>query len=191
MPTVYIHITNELIDTMSYPPATGDGWVEYTNDNAWQVAPGCAYYMGVIYFPGDSYHVWDLTTHQFILDQVLFTPYFTDQISAYRDTQTAVTVSYNNGTITYNVTNDDRTRSALLQKAASLQLQSDTTTYNFKTDDGFFELGVGDLQGLFLACDLRQQKCFDAQELIMSNHSTTPYTSIEDAEADFDTFLAS
>lgn len=191
MPTIYLHVVNEFIDQVSTPPETGDGWVTYTNDNSWSVAYGLAYYNGVVYFPPEQYYVWSTDTHEYVVDQGLFTPYLSDQISTYRDTQTAVTVFFNNGTTTYNVTNDDRTRSALLQKAASLQLQPEATTYNFKTDDGFFELGVGDLQGLFLACDMRQQKCFDAQELIMSNHATTPYTSIEDAETDFDTFLAS
>lgn len=191
MTTISLHVVNEIIDTINFGVQTGDGWVFYTADNVFNISAGMAYYGGVVIAAPDFYYTWSTSTHEWLIDQELFTPYLSDQISAYRDTQTAVTVSYNNGTATYNVTNDDRTRSALLQKSASLQLQSDATTYNFKTDDDFFELSVSDLQGLFLACDLRQQKCFDAQELIMNNHATTPYTSIEDAETDFDTFLAS
>ena len=178
----YALVIDGLIDNVGYEPF--EGYVEVPDE----AFGGDAFYGDPpVFIPKPTqFHYWTGTT--FVLNQAAFTAYLVSQIGFYRDAKTQVNVSYDNGTDEFTVLNDDRTRQALLQKANRLQLEPDETI-NFQTVNGYFDLSIMDIQGLFRACDMRQQDCFDASKYVFDTHAVTPYETIQDAKDDFDSQL--
>ena len=179
----YALVVNGLIDSIAFSPDPGYVLVP---DNAF---PGDAFYGTPPVLIPNPGQFWMWSGTEFVFDEVSFHPYFEEQIALYRDQMSSVNVSFDNGTEEFTVLNDERTRAALQQKMASLELRP-ASTVNFETYGGYYDLTLVDVSGLFQACDDRQQACFDATKVIKDNHETTPYTNMQDAYNDFDAELA-
>lgn len=115
---------------------------------------------------------------------------FNRTVSEYRDEKIAQPVAFHNGTTSFQVMNDTRTRSALLEKINTLLLMNNQDmVVNWKCLDGYCDLNAADLQGLYLACDTRNQKCFDAARHVTEINATVPYEDFNNMKADFDTYM--
>lgn len=109
-------------------------------------------------------------------------PYSLERLDAYRTQRTEIEVTYSGVT----VMNDDLTRQRILQKMNSMLLGNPSGTVEWETVNGFENLTLEKLQGLYLACDTWQEKCFSASRVVRDNNDSTPYTSWDAAENDFD-----
>lgn len=125
---------------------------------------------------------WSVSLNEWVI------PYSDARVDIYRDEKTEINVSYDNGEEEYTVFNNERTRSALQQKMNRLQ-NTPTETVNFETVDGFFDLGLSDISGLFIACDDRQQACFNAAKATKAENSINPFDKMDSAKTFFDNQL--
>lgn len=113
---------------------------------------------------------------------------FDSVLSNYRDSKSEINVTYDNGVDEYTVFNNERTRAALQQKMNRLQ-NTPVETVNFETVNGFFELGLSDISGLFVACDTRQQACFDAAKVTKEQNDISNFSNENDMKSFFDNQL--
>lgn len=129
--------------------------------------------------PPTGLHRWDF------IEEEWFLPFRESTLSEYLDTKIVAPVSHE----TFSVLNDDLTRKRLNDRQSALMLKPEGTMTLWETLGGPFNLTIGQIQGLFLACCDRLQYCYDAFGFVISNHAVTPYTTWDAAKADFDTKL--
>jgi len=118
---------------------------------------------------------------------VLVTEILSDEmLDRYIEEKTVSKITFKGAT----VLNDDTTRIRLLQKINSLTLQrSNSAAIKWQTLNGFMDLDLVHLQGLYLACDQWQQKCFNAAQAVTLAHQKAPFLTWDDAKSFFDAEL--
>lgn len=133
------------------------------------------------------FDAWNETTQLWEYDAALFTAALHEALPDYRDDKIS-NIAVNFGTFWINY--DQRTRDALMRKAATLLLYGEGHTIDFKMpDDTWAELNLADVQGLLKVGDAHEQACFTAERQVYAVHETTPFTSIQDALGAFDSYL--
>lgn len=147
--------------------------------------------------PPSLFHTaWNDSTLEWEIDYTAFTPYLIESANNYRNQKIAAEVSYDNGTDTFTVFNDNQTRLYLVTIFSGLESAEDLSepvpTIDFDGNAGWQTMTAADAKHLMLELFRHQQKCYSACRFVQEKHALTPYTDVTLAAmyADFDDYLA-
>ena len=114
---------------------------------------------------------------------------FQHVLNTYRDQNIESSVTFDNGDSQYNVLNDELTRSRLLGRINYLMLIDPSEMTEWETLDGYDNVTVADMHGIYKECSIHLQNCFSAAKIVEDAHAITPYTTSQQVHDAFDTAL--